>query len=212
MANKSGRQKIQVASIICGGETERENRPMMQHFRVDLTITGRKCRIHRDINIAASLDEGAHLIEINRGTNDDWGGEQRAPALLVDRYDARALLDEFSLRRLSAGRNGAEFSSGVDSVSVNRRASLPFEEDGSIEEVKARNFARYEGLEEHPSALMSTKSNDTAKDGEENLTRRESGSCDKCINQINLPEKEHPFQLSEKQSREVPSGIHLVSS
>ena len=203
--------------IIGGGETERENRPMMQHSRVDLTIYGRKCRIHRKINIAAYMDEGANLIEINPGTNNNWGGEKRKPketssALLVDRYDARALLDEFSLRKFSAGINDAEIDTGVFSVSVNRSASLPFEEDGSREEVKARNFVRYEGLEEDPSAFVSTKSNDSSKDVGENLTRSESGSGDNRINQIYFPEEEHPFQLSEEQSRGVPSGIQLVSS
>jgi hypothetical protein len=189
---------------------------MMQHSRVDLKIMGRKCRIHRNISIAAYLDEGANLIEINRGTNDDWGGEQSVPtttssALLVDRYDARALLDEFSLRQLSAGINDAGIDTGVDSVSVNRRA-LPSEEDGSREEMKARNFVRYEGLDEDPSAFMRTQSNDSSKDGGENLTRRESGSGDNRINQIHFPEEENPFQLSEEQSRGVPSGIQLVSS
>jgi hypothetical protein len=172
---------------------------MMQHSRVDLTIMGRKCRIHRNNNISAYLDEGANLIEINRSTNDDWGGEQRVPtetssALLVDRYDARALMDEFSLRQFSAGINDADIDTCVDSVLVNRRAPLPFEEDGSREEVEARNFVRYEGLEEDPSAFMSAKSNDLAKDRGEN------------------PEAENPFQLSEEQSRGVPSGIQLVSS
>lgn len=190
---------------------------MMQHSRVDLTIMGSKCRIHRSIGIAAYLDKGANLIEINRGTNDDWDGEQSVPtetssALLVDRYDARALLDEFSLRQLSAGINDVDIDTGVDSVSVNRRASSPFEEDGSREEVKARNFVRYEGLDEDPSAFMRTKSNDSSKDGGENLTRRESGSDDNRINHIHFPEEENPFQLSDEQSRGVPSGIQLVSS
>jgi hypothetical protein len=59
---------------------------------------------------------------------------------------------------------------------------------------------------------MRTQSNDSSKDGGENLTRRESGSGDNRINQIHFPEEENPFQLSEEQSRGVPSGIQLVSS
>lgn len=155
------------------------------------------------------------MIEINHVTNDDWGGEQRvhtktSSTLLVDRYDARALLDEFSLHQLSTGIKDADNATGVESVSVNCHSSSSFEEDGSREEVKARNFARYEGLENY----LPTKSN-TTKVGGENMTRRDSGSDNNHINQpreeIILPEKEKLFRMSEEQSKGFPSGIQLVS-
>jgi hypothetical protein len=145
------------------------------------------------------MDDDANLIEINLGADDGSGVERRVNSktsskLLIDRYDARGLLDEFSLSQLSTG---------IDLVSVNNRAySSSFDEDVSGEEANARNIVRYEGLND----FMGTKSNDMSKDGERNLTIIDSGSLD------SNHEKENPFQLSEEQSKGIPSGIQLVSS
>ncbi len=156
------------------------------------------------------MDDDANLIEINTRENDGGGVEQRVQSnkrsnLLIDRYDARGLLDEFSLRQLSVSRRGLGLISGIDSVSVNCRAySSSFDEDVSGEE-KARNIVRYEGLDKYPSAVICTKSNNTAKDGGENLNRINSSYLD------TYHEKEKPFQLSEELSKGLPSNVQLVS-
>ena len=84
---------------------------------IDLSIAGKKCRIHRDDNIQQSLDKGTNLIEIGSSSNaNNWNDDQHqqqqsksdapsSPLLLVDRYDARTLLDDISLQKLSNHRH-----------------------------------------------------------------------------------------------------------
>ena len=127
---------------------------MMEKDRnIDLTISGRKCRIHNNDNVARSLEKGTNLIAIgNSNTNTSWNdGEDDVPGskvtlldddnkspLLVDRYDARTLLDDISLQQLSDTHSNID--TGID---ASKCTSHPFKEDGSQEEIKERNFIRY---------------------------------------------------------------------
>jgi len=196
------------------------DKPTNKRSLIDLTITGGKCRIHRNDHVARSLEEGANLMELQASTKYNCGSNSdeslssisRSPSLRVDRYDARTLLDGMSLQQLVFNKHH-NINIDVGIVS-SEHASQPLDEEGSIEEVAARNFERYGMLTEYSSCFL--KSN--AKDGEEKLASRKSslGNDDCAIaatqTKTNLPDdKEKPFELSEKQLQGMPSDITLVS-
>ena len=196
---------------------------------VDLTITGKKCKIHHNDHVV-SLDEGTNLIDLHPdggGKNHMWsdGGHDFVPStsveecssstsvLKVDRYDARALLDELSLQQLCSRRHNPAIDSGIIAGS-SEYVPQQLEEDGNEEEIEARNFERYGSLAEYSSCFLKGVPKGKAKDGAENTSTKESsgttgsdGTADEST-----AEKEKAFQLSEDQLKGVPTGIVLVSA
>lgn len=195
---------------------------------IDLTITGRKCRIHRNDRVARSLEEGANLIELGADIEyNSWNGDDekpsiaapRPPALQVERNDARTLLDEISLQQICDQRRGMDnIDAGVSKAS-SECASQPLGEEGTEEEIADRNFVRYGGLAEYSSYFLKGKSNDKSKDGEEvrAATRKKSrwgntASCDGKQAKNNARDEEQaPFELSAEKLKGMPSDIPFVS-
>ena len=165
---------------------------------VDLTVTGRRCRIHRDDGVARALAEGKHLMALDWETprDDDWETPSRgrrgevdghaAAPLLVERHDVRTLLDGASLPRRAAR-----------STSAAAVAPPPSDEEGTEEEVAARNFVRYGALAERRARSRAASE---ARDRAAATPARSSA-----------PEEEAPFELSEEQSRGMPPNMTLVS-
>ena len=214
----------------------------MKSASIDLTITGRKCRTHRNDTVARSLDQGSNLIEIsgrqdthannNWNNNDDDGYYDddtpsqtetcSSSSVLVDRYDARTLLDDMSLQKLS--NRHTDVDKGIYAVSDHVPQTL-FEEEGTKEEIGTRNFARYGPLAEYSSCFTkdTQKMDKKTAEDESKLDCKESSPDDDDVcgsgtdkteteNTNMQEEKEQPFQPSEEQLKEFPSGIALVSS
>ena len=194
---------------------------------IDLTITGRKCRIHDDDNVARSLEKGTNLIAIGNTTNtsswnndgeDDVSGNNRlsddnkpVPSLLVDRYDARALLDDISLQQISDTDMHNNIDTGINAASSLKYTSQPFKEDGNQEEIEERNFIRYGSCSSYIKHTLKTKAapeDNTAADSKESNFSDESK-----ITKLKEQEKKdkEPFKLSEEDSKKLPKDIPLVS-
>ena len=218
----------------------------MKSASIDLTITGRKCRTHRNDNIARSLDQGSNLIEISgrqqhTDANNNWNnnnddGYYDAPSVktetcslssvLVDRYDGRTLLDEVSLQQLSNRHTDVDIDQGIYAADVSQTYDF---EEGSKEQVSARNFARYGSLAEYSSCFTKDTQNTDIKTDEDEMKldckKSSPDNDDECgsgtentetrITSENTnmqEEKEEPFQPSEEQLKGFPLGIALVSS
>ena len=217
----------------------------MKSASIDLTITGRKCRTHRNDNVARSLDQGSNLIEIsgrqhtdaknNNWNNNNDDGYYDAPSVktetcslssvLVDRYDARTLLDEVSLQQLSNRHTDVDIDKGIYAADVSQTYDF---EEGSKEQVSARNFARYGSLAEYSSCFTKDKQNTDRKTDEDEMkldckkpspdNDDEYGGTENTETRItsentNMQEEtEEPFRPSEEQLKGFPLGIALVSS
>jgi hypothetical protein len=195
---------------------------MMEKDRnIDLTISGRKCRIHNNDNVARSLEKGTNLIAIgNSNTNTSWNdGEDDVPGskvtlldddnkspLLVDRYDARTLLDDISLQQLSDTHSNID--TGID---ASKCTSHPFKEDGSQEEIKERNFIRYGSCSSYIKHTLKKKA--AAEDNIAADSKESNSSDESKITKLQEQEEkeEEPFQLSEEDLKKLPKDIPLVS-
>ena len=195
---------------------------------IDLTISGRKCRIHDDDNVARSLEKGTNLIEIGNNTNtsswnnndgeDDISGntlsaDDNKPPLLVDKYDARTLLDDISLQQLTDTHDmHNNIDSGINAASSLKYTSHPFKEDGNQEEIEERNFIRYGSCSSYIKHTLKKKSA-----AEDNIAAdsKESNSSDKSkmtkLQEQEEKEEEEPFKLSEEDLIKLPKDIPLVS-
>ncbi|KAL7543989.1 hypothetical protein ACHAXR_013385 [Thalassiosira sp. AJA248-18] len=187
-----------------------------------LSITGRRCRIHRNDHVVRSLEEGANLIELRPDTKYNWyDGDDNEPSsnnsasitssLRVDRYDARTLLDEMALQQACSNR---EHGMSIGAVSSQHDVSQPVDEEGDEEEAAARNYERYGGLAEYSSCFLKTSSNDKPTDGEEKLACKKSSlGSDDCTDNAqtisNAQDEDQPIQLSEEQLQGLPPNIPL---
>ena len=187
---------------------------------IDLSIAGKKCRIHRDDNIQQSLDKGTSLIEIGSSSNaNNWNDDQHqqqqsssSPLLLVDRYDARTLLDDISLQQLPNHRHCYNANSdAITSNCVTYSEQQQHDEDGSEEEqVKARNFIRYGSLPEY-SPLKSDIDQYINEQSDDLICNKSDSDNETETNLQQLEKEEEPFQLSEDQLEGIPACITLVS-
>ena len=198
---------------------------------IDLTITGRKCRIHDDDNVARSLEKGTNLIAIGNGdttTNtsswinndgeDGVSGNNRlsddnkpVPPLLVDRYDARTLLDDISLQQISDTHDmHNNIDTGINAASSFKCTSQPFKEDGNQEEIEERNFIRYGSCSSYIKHTLKKKAA-----AEDNIAAdKECGTSNKTkITKLQEQEEkeEEPYQLSEEDLKKLPKDTPLVS-
>src|SRR5210317_653703 len=118
--------------------------PRVASTQLDLTITGKECKVYQNENLARSLREGGHLIQLscdnhlssgsgswNHGENekDDEGfashyetRQQHSLNVLVEKYDARTLMDEFSLQQLCSNQH-SRTSFNTDGV-INKASCL----------------------------------------------------------------------------------------
>mmetsp|Transcript_21682 Transcript_21682/g.52397 ORF Transcript_21682/g.52397 Transcript_21682/m.52397 type:complete len:256 (-) Transcript_21682:1239-2006(-) len=206
-----------------------KQKPPSKFSPVDLTITGRRCRIHRNDQVSRSLDEGTNLIELYPHPNTKsytWNGEDdgssnsadcTSPSTLrVDRHDARTLLDEMSLQQV-CGRRSGDIDAGID-ASSSEHASQPFYEEGSKEEVEAKNFERYGSLAEYSQLFLKSTTSCDPKLGEEKAScKKLFWGSDGHTNETQAEaesrsqDKEKDFELGEDQLKGMPSGILLVS-
>ena len=175
------------------------SKPPNKHSPIDLTITGKKCQVHRNDRVSRSLDDGANLIELHPADDVKHGcSDVRRPSnhdtssskLLVDRYDARTLLDEMSLQQL-CNRHPSQ-----------KAAQPVIEEEGSE---ASRNFERYGMLPEYSSCFLKGSTYEKSADGVDKVDSDDRVSAHETI------EKEAPFQLREEQLKGLPPGIILVS-
>ena len=194
---------------------------------IDLSIAGKKCRIHRDDSIQQSLDKGTNLIEIGSSSNaNNWNDDQHQPQqsksdapssssspLLVDRYDARTLLDDISLQQFPNHRHCYNANSdAITSNCVTYSEQQQHDEDGSEEEqVKARNFIRYGSLAEY-SPLKSDIDQYINGQSDDLICNKSDSDNETETNLQQLEKEEELFQLSEDQLEGIPACITLVSS
>mmetsp|Transcript_23957 Transcript_23957/g.50144 ORF Transcript_23957/g.50144 Transcript_23957/m.50144 type:complete len:216 (+) Transcript_23957:84-731(+) len=201
---------------------------------LDLTITGRKCRIHRNDHVARSLEDGANLMDLlqeetstSRTKDNDWNRNSDdatsrslsvSSKVMVDRYDARSLLDEFSLGEaiLHNRHNIMNIDVGIDATLSPGYASQPTDEVGNKEELVTWNYERFGALAEYSSCFVKGETNE----GEEKLAFRKSSStsddhADASTQhaKTNAPDdtEDAPFELSEKVLQGLPSDAPLVS-
>lgn len=201
---------------------------------LDLTTTGRKCRIHRNDHVVRSLEDGANLMDLlqeetstSRTKDNDWSRNSDdatsrslsvSSKVMVDRYDARTLLDEFSLWEavLHNRHTNMNIDVGIDATSSPGYASQPTDEVGSKEELAARNYERFGTLAEYSSCFLKGETDE----GEEKLAFRKSSStsddhADASTQhaKTNAPDdtEDMPFELSEKVLQGLPSDVPLVS-
>ncbi|KAL9179737.1 hypothetical protein ACHAXT_007707 [Thalassiosira profunda] len=92
-------------------------------------------------------------------------------------------------------------------------ASRPLEEDGTKEEIDARNFERFGMLPEYSACFDTSKSKRKSRWGDKpDASNKSEGDADgACGDNGTLPEssKEEAFQLSEENMRGLPGGIQL---
>ena len=197
---------------------------MNKDRNIDLTISGRKCRIHNNDNVAQSLERGTNLIAIGNTTNtsswnndgeDDSGNnrlsdDNKLPPLLVDRYDARTLLDDISFQQIS---DTHDMHSNIDTgIDASKCTSQPFTEDGHQEEIEERNFIRYGSCSSYIKYTLKKKA--TAEDNIIAVSKERNSSDELKITKLQEQEEkkeEEPFQLSEEDLKNLPKDILLVS-
>jgi len=181
----------------------------------DLTVTGEVCRVQ------LSSQETSHLIQlsynnvsnssswnndVDENDEDDGGSHdtrKQAAHLLVDRHDARTLMDELSLQQLCHKRLGPSFN--TDGV-INRAFSGCHHggelggEEGSPEEIDQRNIERFGMLPAEWKACTTIGKPDV----EENDKAEHHDACedDKEID-------DDPFEPTEEQRRGIPNDMIL---
>jgi len=134
------------------------------------------------------------------------------PLLLVDRYDARTLLDDISLQQISDTHDmHNNIDTGINAASSFKCTLQPMKEDGSQEEIEERNFIRYGSCSSYIKHTLKKKAaaeDNIAADGKESNSSDESK-----ITKLKEQEKkeEEPFQLSEEDVKNLPKDIPLVS-
>ncbi|KAL7431562.1 hypothetical protein ACHAXM_002948 [Skeletonema potamos] len=176
---------------------------------VDLTITAEECRVQQ-----RSLHEGSHLIQLlctsaNSSSWKDDGDTKRDTRkqpmhfLMVDRYDARALMDELSLQQLCHRHMCTLFN--ADGV-INKASSRCLhrsesEEEGSREEMDQRNIERFGML---PAEYQSCT---TSQPGVEEKDKKANEHHDTSENNKEI--NDEPFELTEEQRYTLPHDVML---
>lgn len=167
----------------------------------DLTITGEECGVHQTTFESSFLETG-HLIQLSSKNNvsNSWNSvDDKGGSLLVDRYDARALMDEFSLQQLCQQRVGASFNTdGVinkNSFSCFHRGKL--EEEGSQVEIDQRNIARFGLLSDEYKACKSQ--------GKPTVEKNDSQAVSEDSKELN----DELFEPTEEQRKTIPHDITL---
>jgi hypothetical protein len=179
----------------------------------DLTITGEECKLQQN---SQSLEESGHLIQLscNDDKNSNWKNNdvdkkdegdgshrdtRKQPMhLLVDRYDARAMMDELSLQQLCHLRKRHIFNTdGVINKSCLHRGEL--QEEGSREEIYQRNIERF-GMLPAESQPCTTVAKPDVEDKNGNTEHHDTDN--KEIN-------DGPFEPTEEQRNALPNGIIL---
>ena len=149
---------------------------------MDLTISGKRCRIHRNDRVAQSLEEGANLIELHDsndvGHEDNWNSDDHhsgqpshydnnmkmgasSSVTMVERHDARTLLDDMALEQFCNQRCApVDINTGISTNTSQQHLSQQplFDDEGTEEEIAERNFVRYGGLiSEYSSCFLRDK-------------------------------------------------------
>mmetsp|Transcript_1372 Transcript_1372/g.2200 ORF Transcript_1372/g.2200 Transcript_1372/m.2200 type:complete len:353 (+) Transcript_1372:154-1212(+) len=192
------------------------NAPKPSSF--DLTITGEVCRVQQKNQL--SSQETGHLIQLsyNNVSSSSWntygdendeddggshGTRKQSAHLLVDRRDARTLMDELSLQQLCHKRLGPSFN--TDGV-INRASGchhggeLELEEEGSREEIDQRNVERFGMLPAEWKACNTIGKPDV----EENDKAEHHDTCED-----NKEIDDDPFEPTEEQRRGIPNDMIL---
>ena len=190
------------------------NAPKPSSF--DLTITGEVCIVQQKNQL--SSQETGHLIQLsyNDVTSNSWNNDvdesdeddggshdkRKQPAhFLVDRHDARTLMDELSLQQLCHKRVGPSFN--TDGV-INRASGChhggELEEEGSREEIDQRNSERFGMLPAEWKACNTIGKPDV----EENDKAEHHDTCED-----NKEIDDDPFEPTEEQRRGIPNDMIL---
>mmetsp|Transcript_16524 Transcript_16524/g.27935 ORF Transcript_16524/g.27935 Transcript_16524/m.27935 type:complete len:352 (-) Transcript_16524:5-1060(-) len=191
------------------------NAPKPSSF--DLTITGEVCIVQQKNQL--SSQETGHLIQLsyNNVSSSSWntygdendeddggshGTRKQSAHLLVDRRDARTLMDELSLQQLCHKRLGPSFNTdGVinkDSSGCHHGGEL--EEEGSREEIDQRNSERFGMLPAEWKACTTIGKPDV----EENDKAEHHDTCED-----NKEIDDDPFEPTEEQRRGIPNDMIL---
>lgn len=195
---------------------------------MDLTITGKRCKIHYDEMAVQSLSKGNHLMDLRDGVssninNDDdeimsTNSVARHQPLLVERHDVRNLLDPLSLEQLCPRRLRHSLDTDRDQTSslVSSSGQMPRrteEEEGTEEEVADRNYKRFGSLPEYLSCFSGVDDNRDGDDKGEDANESAEETKETLSSAANddAQVEEETFVLSEEQLKEYPSGIVLVS-
>lgn len=182
----------------------------------DLTVTGQDCRVQQTKH--SSLQETGHLIQLscnNISSSNSWnnaadeidksdGGSLYATEqplhLLVDRHDARTLMDELSFQQLCHQRLGPSFNADgvINNASSGCHHRGKLEEEGSREEIAQRNIERFGMLPAEYHACTSIGKANV----EENSKQRDSSGDNQEVN-------DEPFEPTEEQRRSLPNDMVL---
>ena len=171
---------------------------------LDLTIAGAPCRIHRDDGVARSLAGEAELMDYyggggggigcDGGDGVDGGEGSGTRPLLMDRYDARTLLD-----MLPAGRPAEEETEAAKGGGGPPHVYGTDREDGlSPGEMADANFERFGLLPEYGTVF---------------LPKVEGGDAGgKAMEEEEEEEEEEPFQPSEEEAGQLPPSMVLPAT
>lgn len=180
----------------------------------DLTVTGQECRVQQTKHL--SLQETGHIIQLtcNNNISGSWnnaadgidegdGGShstiEQPLHLLVDRHDARTLMDELSFQQLCHQRLGPSFNSDgvIHKASSGCHRRCKFEEEGSREEIDQRNNERFGMRAEYQACTTIGK-----PDVEENGKQYDSSRDEQEVN-------DGPFEPTEEQRKSLPNDMIL---
>lgn len=181
----------------------------------DLTVTGQDCRVQQTKHL--SFQDAGHLIQLscNISSSNSWNDaadgidegddgshytREQPLHLLVDRHDARTLMDELSFQQLCHQRLGPSFNADgvINKASSGCHQRGKFEEEGSRDEIDQRNFERFGMLPAEYEACTTIGK----PDDDENGKQDGSSGGDQEVN-------DEPFEPTEEQRRGIPNGMIL---
>ena len=194
--------------------------PRVASTQLDLTITGKECKVYQNENLARSLREGGHLIQLscdnhlssgsgswNHGENEKDDEcfashyetrQQHSLNVLVEKYDARTLMDEISLQQLCSNQH----TDGViNKASCLHRVAL--HEEGSQEEINQRNIERF--------GMFSCKFQSYTPTGKPDVEERDGkdGHHSEDVGESGKEMEEEPFEPTEMQRSALRDIITL---
>lgn len=201
----------------CKRSSTKAPSPRVVSTQLDLTITGKECKVYQNENLARSLREGGHLIQLscdnhvtsgncswNHGENEKDDDEcfasnyetrqQHSFNLLVEKHDARTLMDEFSLQQLCSNQH-SRTSFNTDGV-INKASCLhrvALHEEGSREEINQRNMERF--------GMFSCKFQSYTHKGKPDVEKRDGkdGHHSEVVGESGKEIEEEPFEPTEIQ-------------
>lgn len=186
---------------------------------LDLSITGKECRVQLN-KLSRSLQDGGHLIQLsysvtnnsccwnndddddNEKDVDDTSNRQQRMYLLVDRHDARTLMDDLSLHQLCYQRSDTLFNKdGVINKACCLHLGASLEEEGSEEDIKQRDIERF--------GMLSSESQACDPRGNPGVEEKNGKEDHKDAGENSKDDNDEPFEPTERLRCALPNDIVL---